>query len=107
MDFLSFNAKQCSLCGVCVEKCPFGALRMEKNGIKVGDTCRMCGICVRQCPEKALRFEQRAGEVDKSKWSDFLIYVEQERGDIHPVAYELIGEARKMAAKVVKLREED
>ncbi|MDY5482722.1 MAG: electron transfer flavoprotein subunit alpha [Clostridium sp.] len=100
MDFLSFNAKQCSLCGVCVEKCPFGALRMEKNGIKVGDTCRMCGICVRQCPEKALRFEQRAGEVDKSKWSDFLIYVEQERGDIHPVAYELIGEARKMAAKV-------
>ena len=73
---------------------------MEKNGIKVGDTCRMCGICVRQCPEKALRFEQRAGEVDTSKWSDFLIYVEQERGDIHPVAYELIGEARKMAAKV-------
>ena len=100
MDFLSFNAERCSLCGVCVEKCPFGALRMEKNGIKVGDTCRMCGICVRQCPEKALRFEQRAGEVDKSKWSDFLIYVEQERGDIHPVAYELIGEARKMAAKV-------
>ncbi|MBP3925931.1 MAG: 4Fe-4S binding protein, partial [Clostridium sp.] len=100
MDFLSFNAERCSLCGICVEKCPFGALRMEKNGIKVGDTCRMCGICVRQCPEKALRFEQRAGEVDKSKWRDFLIYVEQERGDIHPVAYELIGEARKMAAKV-------
>ena len=49
MDFLSFNAERCSLCGICVEKCPFGALRMEKNGIKVGDTCRMCGICVRQC----------------------------------------------------------
>ena len=100
MDFLSFNAERCSLCGVCVEKCPFGALRMEKSGIKVGDNCRMCGLCVRLCPERALRFEQRAGEVDKSQWKDFLIFVEQERGDIHPVAYELIGEARKMAAKV-------
>ena len=29
-----------------------------------------------------------------------MIFVEQERGDIHPVAFELIGEARKMASKV-------
>lgn len=29
--------------------------------------------------------------IDKSVWKDFLIFVEQERGDIHPVAYELIG----------------
>lgn len=37
---------------------------------------------------------------NKEDWKDFLIFVEQERGDIHPVAYELIGEARKMAPKV-------
>jgi electron transfer flavoprotein alpha subunit len=60
----------------------------------------MCGVCVRTCPEKAICFEQRADTVDKSQWRDFLIFVEQERGDIHPVAYELLGEARKMAAKV-------
>lgn len=100
MEFLRFDSDKCSLCGVCVEKCPFGALKMERRGIKVGDNCRMCGICVRQCPEKALCFEQRAGEVDKSQWKDFLIYVEQEQGEIHPVAFELIGEAKKMAAKV-------
>ena len=57
-------------------------------------------MCVRSCPEGAIRFEQWANAVDKSKWSDFLVYVEQERGDIHPVAFELIGEARKMARKV-------
>ena len=100
MDFLKYNAQKCSLCGLCVKKCPFGALTMERNGIVVGDTCRMCGACVRQCPEQALRFEQVANSVDKKKWSDFLIFVEQERGDIHPVAIELIGEARKMAPKV-------
>lgn len=100
MDFLKFDAEKCILCGKCVDQCPFGALQIDNNGIVVGDTCRMCGLCVRNCPEKAIHFEQRANAVDKEAWRDFLIYVEQERGDIHPVAYELIGEARKMAKKV-------
>ena len=100
MELIKFDAKRCSLCGKCVEKCPFGVLSFEDNGIVVGDTCRMCGMCVRQCPEKAISFEQKAGSFDKDKWKDFLIFVEQERGDIHPVAFELIGEARKMASKV-------
>lgn len=100
MGLIKFDAKRCSLCGKCIEKCPFGALSFEDHGIVVGDTCRMCGMCVRQCPEKAISFEQRAGSFDKNEWKDFLIFVEQERGDIHPVVYELIGEARKMAPKV-------
>ena len=77
MDFIKFDAEKCSLCGVCVEKCPFGALSMGEKGITVGDTCRMCGLCVRQCPEKAIKFEQKANAVDKSQWKDFLVFVEQ------------------------------
>ena len=100
MEFLKFDAQKCTLCGLCVEKCPFGALTIEGNGIQVTDTCRMCGLCVRCCPEKAIRFEQRANAVDKDEWRDFLIFAEQERGEIHPVTYELIGEALKMASKV-------
>ena len=100
MNFLKFDAQKCSLCEICVNRCPFGALTIERNGIVVGDTCRMCGSCIRVCPEKAIRFEQTAGSADKTKWRDFLIFVEQEHGDIHPVAIELIGEARKMAPKV-------
>lgn len=100
MEFLKFDTKKCSLCGLCIKKCPFGALTVEEQGIQASAGCRMCGLCVRVCPEKAIRFEQRADTVDKSQWRDFLIFVEQERGDIHPVAFELLGEARKMAAKV-------
>ena len=100
MDLLKFDPQKCSLCGKCIEKCPFNALTMGDSGIVVNDSCRACGLCVRFCPENAIRFEQKADAFDKSKWKDFLIFVEQERGDIHPVAYELIGEARKMAAKV-------
>ena len=39
MDFLKFDAVKCTLCGKCIDKCPFGALRIEGKGIAVGDTC--------------------------------------------------------------------
>ena len=35
MEFLKFDINKCVLCGVCVEKCPFGALTIEGNGIVV------------------------------------------------------------------------
>ena len=64
MEFLKFDINKCVLCGVCVEKCPFGALTIEGKGIVVGDACRMCGLCVRNCPEKAIQFEQKAKSFD-------------------------------------------
>ena len=85
MDFLKFDAQKCVLCGLCVEGCPFGALTIEGSGIEVNEKCRMCGLCVRRCPEKAIRFEQKARAFDKDVWRNFLIFIEQERGDIHPV----------------------
>ena len=100
MAFLKFDAQKCSLCRLCTTKCPFDALRIEREGIVVNQNCRMCGVCVKLCPEKALRFEQQENSADKSTWNDFLIFVEQERGEIHGVAIELIGEAKKLAAKV-------
>ena len=31
MDFLNFDAEACTLCGICVNVCPFGALKFEKK----------------------------------------------------------------------------
>ena len=70
MEFMKFDAQKCSLCGTCVEKCPFGALSIESAGIVVSESCRMCGLCVRHCPEKAIRFEQKAKSFNKEKWKD-------------------------------------
>jgi len=100
MSFIHFNASRCDLCGKCISSCPFNALSMAEHGVVVNENCRMCSLCVKSCPNKAIYFEQKAGAVDKNEWKDFLIYVEQENGSIHPVAFELIGEARKMAAKI-------
>ena len=65
MDLLKFDPQKCSLCGKCIEKCPFGALTMEDGGIVVSGACRACGLCVRTCPEGAIRFEQKADSFDK------------------------------------------
>ena len=100
MELLKFDMSRCDLCGQCIEKCPFGALRMEKDGVSVNEKCRMCSVCVKTCPHRAIRFEQKAKAFDKSKWRDILVYAEQEDGGLHPVVFELIGEARKLAEKV-------
>lgn len=100
MKFLKYDANKCTLCRECINKCPFQALTMEASGIEVGENCKMCGVCVRNCPEGAIRFEQKAGSEDKTQWRDILIFAELQRDGVHPVVYELIGEAQKMAPKV-------
>ena len=35
MEFMKFDADKCSLCGICVEKCPFGALTIEGAAVCV------------------------------------------------------------------------
>ena len=100
MEFLKFDMSRCDLCGKCIENCPFGALTMESSGIAVNEKCRMCSVCVKGCPQRAIRFEQKARSVDKSRWQGILVYAELENGKVHPVVYELIGEARHLAAVV-------
>ena len=100
MSFLKFDMEKCTLCGICVRQCPFQGLSIEANGIEVNEKCRLCKLCVKACPTSAISLEQKSDAFDKSEWKDFLIFVEQVQGAIHPVAVELIGEAKKMAAKV-------
>lgn len=102
MTALNFNATVCNLCEKCLQKCPFGALSVEANAIVINEKCRMCGVCVKICPQRALTFEQKPLKSieEKGSWKDILVYAEQEDGQIHPVTYELIGEARRLADKV-------
>lgn len=102
MTGIRYNAGACDLCQKCVQKCPFDALRIEAGGMTVNEKCRMCGVCVKICPQHAITFEQKPSRdvAEKSCWKDFLVYAEQESGEIHPVTYELIGEARRLADKV-------
>ena len=56
MQFLKFDSELCTLCGVCTDKCPFGAISMGEKGITVNENCRMCGICVREWSRSGASF---------------------------------------------------
>jgi NADH:ubiquinone oxidoreductase subunit F (NADH-binding)/(2Fe-2S) ferredoxin len=48
--------QKCTGCGVCVPKCPYGAIRGEKKEVHVIDplVCRKCGICSDGCKFEAI-----------------------------------------------------
>ncbi len=102
MPTINFDSNLCNLCGICIEKCPFDALSIVKGGIELNEKCRMCGVCVKLCPKDALTFFQKpTTDIDvKQDWNGILVFAEQELGEIHPITYELIGEAQKLADKV-------
>ncbi|MCH4890169.1 4Fe-4S dicluster domain-containing protein [Acidaminobacter sp. JC074] len=48
----------CSMCGLCVEKCPFGAIEIKDGHLSLEESkCRSCKICVKVCPEGAIKME--------------------------------------------------
>jgi heterodisulfide reductase subunit A len=52
----SVNADTCSGCGICIQVCPYGAIRRDENGkAKVIEAlCKGCGSCGATCPQGAV-----------------------------------------------------
>ncbi|MGE5555913.1 MAG: FAD-dependent oxidoreductase [Methanocella sp.] len=46
----------CKKCGVCVDKCPYGAIKQEqgKPASVITASCHGCGTCVAECPSHAI-----------------------------------------------------
>ncbi|MBU1672701.1 MAG: 4Fe-4S binding protein [Actinobacteria bacterium] len=44
----------CTGCGVCVDSCYIGAMRVEDGIASMSDHCRACGRCATVCPENAV-----------------------------------------------------
>jgi electron transfer flavoprotein alpha subunit len=98
---LVIDEGRCDGCGMCVARCPFGALTMEAGRVTLNAACKLCKICIKQCPAGAIILEETAAAgVDKSAWRGILVYVEHLDGVIHPVTLELIGKARELAGRI-------
>jgi ferredoxin len=49
--------EECGDCGLCIGKCPVGAISPNHHGVEIGDGCKGCGICLNECPCEAIKIE--------------------------------------------------
>jgi len=71
-----------------------------KEGVAVVDEkCTFCGACVDVCPVSAITLEkeEKAVTIDVAAYKDVWIFIEHESGKVSNVAFELLGEGRKLA----------
>jgi Electron transfer flavoprotein, alpha subunit len=98
MAQIAIIERKCNGCGLCVQRCPFGGIEIEKGKAQMNAACKVCGLCLKACPNKAItRLETKTAAVDKSAWQGILVFAEQTAGKLHPVSLELIGKAKAMA----------
>jgi len=51
----------CNLCGICVQTCAYGALRIQENELQLDrQQCYGCGLCTSICPRMAIEFRETA-----------------------------------------------
>ena len=50
------DMSKCTSCGICVERCQFGAREMVDGSLTINHKlCMGCGLCVTKCPTDAIR----------------------------------------------------
>ena len=82
--------------------CPFGAIELKDGKLEINAGCRMCRMCIKKGGGAfELVEDTSAPAVDKSKWRGVAVVAEVDAdGALHPVALELLGKARELAAKI-------
>ena len=59
----SFDSELCTVCGICVDRCPAGALTLGSAEVPDWnqDRCIWCGVCASGCPEEAITLVEKVG----------------------------------------------
>jgi len=115
---LIYEQEKCTGCTYCVGECPVDAIEMVDGIARVDmEKCIACGKCGKVCPANCFEIiveggdagpaepepvseeeaEERALAAKLAEYSGVWVFVEQSRGQVHPVSWELLGEARKLA----------
>ncbi|RKY66456.1 MAG: electron transfer flavoprotein subunit alpha [Candidatus Latescibacterota bacterium] len=95
---------KCTGCGLCVKKCPFGAIEIvEKVAVIDESKCTLCKACVEACRSEAIALSpeaeamQEKPSVDLNAYRGVWIFAEQRNGRLSSVAYELLGVGRTLS----------
>jgi len=63
----SIDITKCTLCGICIKSCPYGAIVRVSDRIEINNTlCDNCGLCYSLCPYDAINREEIPRKNDKA-----------------------------------------
>ncbi|MDP8259633.1 MAG: electron transfer flavoprotein subunit alpha [Candidatus Gygaella obscura] len=95
---------KCTGCTLCVKSCPFGAIEIkEKKAVIDLDKCNLCGACVQVCKFKAIVIDKKASACEMPDIKDYKgiwVFIEQKKGKVQSVSYELLGKAQELSKKL-------
>jgi electron transfer flavoprotein alpha subunit len=95
------DKRKCTVCGVCSDACPMGAIDLKEDHVEISDDCTLCGICVDTCEFRAISLpEVGTGPAeDIGSYHGVWVYAEWREGEIHKVSHELLSAGRVLADK--------
>ncbi|MCF8104202.1 MAG: electron transfer flavoprotein subunit alpha [Desulfohalobiaceae bacterium] len=100
---------RCMACQICIGECPVEAIELTREGVAEIDpeVCVGCGKCADVCPVEAVAFDRSKRRSVKPKRKKprprteyVAVYIEQKDDQGADVAWELVGKARELAAKL-------
>jgi electron transfer flavoprotein alpha subunit len=89
---------KCTGCGLCVQICPFSAIKIKDKKAEIDANCTLCGSCVESCKFDAIIIKRpKLSDKDLSEYKDVWIFVELRENEIKKVGLELASKAREIA----------